>query len=145
MVWKYIKRSSLDFFIKRRETKKISTTSVYVSTKICPVWQTVQGLWYSIIKCQWDQTAIWCLYSNIQNINMHGKFSIFGENIYLHRNANEIISVTNKLIMQLNSLRYSGGRCRISQKLPASIFREVTESKFLQKDGICLFNCKAPH
>jgi hypothetical protein len=39
---------------------------------------------------------------------MIGKIEIFGENKYLYRNANKIISVTDKLIMQLNCLLNSG-------------------------------------
>jgi hypothetical protein len=131
---------------KEKRSKKISTTSAYVSTKISPVWQTVQVLWYGIIKCQWGQTARRCLYCNIQKTNTSGKMDIF-----LERSCTDIelqikiISVTNKLIMQLNCLRYSRGWCRISDKLPASIFKEVRDSKFLRNDDPWLLKCKASH
>ena len=42
----------------------------------------------------------------------------------------KIVSVPNKLIMLLSRFRYSKGWCRISDKLPASIFREVRGNKF---------------
>jgi len=99
-----------------------------------PVWMTG---WYDWAYAPTYQTVIhmWRLTNiNILRKKLHTKL------VYLKDSNKWLV-----LIKQLNCLRYSGGWCRISGKLPASIFREVTDRKFLWNDGPCLLKCKAPH